>query len=264
MSTPTALPQQPALLRYPGAKWTIAPRIIAEFGRHSHYVEPYFGSGAVFFTKAPSLHEVLGDIDGEVINFWRVLREHTEDLCWALETTPWSRTEYEASTVAADDPVEAARRFAVRTWQAHAAVRSKVTGWRNRGPGQARAGMSQRWRKVPEQLRAVAARLADAEIENRDALEVIERFNGPDVLLYVDPPYPRQTRTAKLYAHETDDAHHETLLALLRRHRGPVVLSGYASALYDDTLADWDRIVVRAPKVEKGASRDEVLWVKRT
>ncbi|KMV15910.1 hypothetical protein ACT17_22670 [Mycolicibacterium conceptionense] len=263
MSTPTALPQQPALLRYPGAKWTLAPRIVAEFGPHAHYVEPYFGSGAVFFTKPPSLHEVLNDIDGEVVNFWRVLREHTEDLCWAIETTPWSRAEYEASTAPADDPIESARRFAVRTWQAHAAVRSKVTGWRNRGPAQARAGMSQRWRKVPEQLRAVADRLTDAEIESRDALEVIERFNGADVLLYVDPPYLRQTRTAKLYAHETDDAHHVELLELLRRHRGPAVVSGYASELYDDTLGDWERVVVRAPKVEKGAARDEVLWVKR-
>lgn len=258
------MPQQPALLRYPGAKWTLAPRIVAEFGQHSHYVEPYFGSGAVFFTKPPSLHEVLNDIDGEVVNFWRVLRERTEDLCWALETTPWSRTEYEASTAAADDPVEAARRFAVRTWQAHAAVRSKVTGWRNRGPAQARAGMSQRWRKVPAQLQAVAARLADAEIENRDALEVIERFNRPDVLLYVDPPYLRQTRTAKLYAHETDNAHHEQLLAQLREHRGAVILSGYASTLYDTALGDWERITLRAPKVEKAAARDEVLWVKRS
>lgn len=259
------MPPQPALLRYPGAKWALAPRIIAEFGPHVHYVEPYFGSGAVFFTTPPSLHEVLNDTDGEVINFWRVLREHTEDLCWALETTPWSRAEYEASTVPTTDadPIESARRFAVRTWQAHAAVRSKVTVWRNRGPGQARAGMSQRWRKVPEQLRAVADRLTDAEIESRDALEVIERFNGADVLLYVDPPYLRQTRTAKLYARETDDAHHVELLALLRRHRGQAVVSGYVSELYEDALGGWEGIVVRTPKVEKGATRDEVLWIRR-
>lgn len=259
-----ASPTQPALLRYPGAKWTLAPRIIAEFGSHAHYVEPYFGSGAVFFTKPPALHEVLGDIDGEVVNFWRVLRERTEDLCWALETTPWSRAEYEASAVPADDPIESARRFAVRCWQAHAAVRSKMTGWRNRGPAQPRAGMSQRWRKVPAQLRAVAERLADAEIESRDALEVVDRFNSAGVLLYVDPPYLRTTRTAKLYAHEADDAHHIELLELLRKHRGPAVVSGYASELYDEALGDWHRIALRALRVEKGAARQEILWVNRS
>ena len=136
-----------------------------------------------------------------------------------------------------------------------------MTGWRNRGPAQPRAGMSQRWRKVPAQLRAVAERLADAEIESRDALEVVDRFNGADVLLYVDPPYLRTTRTAKLYAHEADDAHHIELLDLLRKHRGPAVVSGYASELYDDALGDWHRIALQALRVEKGAARQEILWV---
>ena len=83
------------------------------------------------------------------------------------------------------------------------------------------------------------------------------------MLLYVDPPYLRQTRTAKLYAHETDASHHAALLDLLRRHCGPVVLSGYASQMYDDALTGWERITMRAPRVEKAAARDEVLWMKR-
>ena len=86
-----------APLRYPGAKWSLAEQIVSHFGDHFHYVEPYFGSGAVFFKKTPSPHEVINDLNGRVVNFWKVLRDQTEDLCWGLETTPWSRGEYDES-----------------------------------------------------------------------------------------------------------------------------------------------------------------------
>lgn len=254
--------QAAAALRYPGAKWAIAERIVAQFCSHYHYVEPYFGSGAVFFSKEPSPHEVLNDVNGQVVNLWRVLRDHTEDLCWALETSPWSRAEFDQSFQPVGDPLEDARRFVVRVWQAHASDLAKKTGWKNRGVVQQSAGMSHRWKKVPHQLRAIAWRLADAEIDNQDALEVITRFNGPDVLVYADPPYLPETRTQKIYAHEPDVEHHVQLLDTLRAHRGPVVLSGYASELYDTTLTGWDRVVMKAPRVSKGSPRQEVLWIK--
>lgn len=260
-SAPAAQPHA-AALRYPGAKWSLAKAIAAEFGPHYHYVEPYFGSGAVFFSKAPSPHEVLNDLNGQVVNFWKVLRDQTEDLCWALETTPWSRDEYAISDEVTGDPLEDARRFVVRVWQAHASDLSKKTGWKNRGVRQRARGMSHRWQSVPKQLRSLAWRLADAEIENRDALAVVRRFNAPDVLIYADPPYLHETRTQRMYAEEVDVEHHVELLEALIQHQGPVVLSGYTSPLYDDALAHWKRVVMKAPKVEKGASRSEVLWVK--
>lgn len=256
------MPHQPALLRYPGSKWRLAPSIIDHFGAHFHYVEPYFGSGAVFFTKPPSRHELLNDANGRVVSFWRTLRDHTDELCWALETTPWSRDEYNASDEVTGDVVEDARRFVVRAWQSHASDLSKKTGWKARGSSQRAAGMSHRWQKLPAQLRAVASRLADAEIEHRDALDVIARFNTPDSLIYADPPYVMQTRTQSLYGVEVDDDHHARLLELLRSHRGPAVVSGYANELYDTALTDWQRVTVKAPAVEKGAAREEVLWVK--
>lgn len=252
----------PALLRYPGSKWRLAPAITGYFGEHAHYVEPYFGSGAVFFTKEPSRHEVVNDLNGRVVSFWRTLRDHTDELCWALETTPWAREEYDVSDVPADDPVEDARRFVVRAWQSHASDLSKKTGWKNRGVHQRAGGMSHRWQKLPDQLRAVAWRLADAEIEHRDALDVIARFNSPDTQLYVDPPYLMGTRTQQVYGVEPDDDHHEKLLELLTAHRGPVVVSGYANELYDTALAGWHRVETKAPAAEKGAARTEVLWVK--
>jgi DNA adenine methylase len=252
----------PAVMRYPGAKWSLAPTIISHFPPHFHYVEPFFGSGAVFFTKDPVPHEVINDRSSQVTNLFTVLRDQPDDLCWKLETTPWARDEYVISDVQTGDPLEDARRFVVRCWQAHASDLYKKTGWRSRGGKQRAGGMSQRWQKVPDQLRALALRLRDAEIENRDGIEVIERHAGPDVLIYADPPYPAAVRTQHTYAHEMDDAAHLRLLKALRNHPGPVVLSSYANEMYDEALGSWQRIELKAIKVEKGNPRTEVLWIK--
>lgn len=257
-----AAPPMPAVLRYPGSKWSLAGRIIEHFGPHYHYVEPFFGSGAVFFSKEPSQHEVINDTNGSVVNLFKVLRDHTEDLCWSLEATPWSRDEYIESDVITGDPVEDARRFVVRCWQAHASDLAKKTGWKSRGVKQRAGGMSHRWQKVPDQLRLLAWRLTDAEIENRPAVEVISRHRGVDCLIYADPPYVHSSRTQTMYGQEMTDAQHVQLLETLDRHPGPVVLSAYANELYADMLGHWSTFTLKAPKVEKAAARTELLWVK--
>lgn len=251
-----------AALRYPGSKWSIAGEIVSHFADHYHYVEPYFGSGAVFFTKDPSPHELINDSNELVINFFRVLRNQTEELCWAVETTPWSREEYDQSDVVTGDPMEDARRFVVRIWQAHASDLAKKTGWKNRGVRQRARGMSVRWQRVPEELTQLAWRLADAEIENRPALEVVKRFAADDCLIYADPPYLPSTRTQKMYGQEMTEEEHVEMLDLLNAHPGPVVLSGYDNDLYNEKLLSWEHVSLKPPKVEKAAVRVEKLWVK--
>jgi DNA adenine methylase len=262
--TPIIRPKtRSAALRYPGSKWSIAGEIVSHFGDHYHYVEPYFGSGAVFFTKEPSPHEFLNDANHLVVNFFRVLRDRTDELRWALETTPWSREEYAHSHVETGDPLEDARRFVVRIWQAHASDLAKKTGWKNRGSKQRARGMSVRWQRVPAELAELAWRLQDAEIECRPAVEVMRRFSAADCLIYADPPYLPSTRTQKMYGQEmTQDEHIEMLEALLQ-HEGPAVVSGYDNELYNEALKDWDQIAVKPPKVEKAAVRTERLWVRR-
>ena len=105
--------RQRAALRYPGSKWSLAHEIVNLFGDHYHYVEPYFGSGAVFFSKPVSPHELVNDMNGLVVNFFRVLRDHTDDLLFALEATPWSRDEYDQSHVKTEDAVEEDRKSVV-------------------------------------------------------------------------------------------------------------------------------------------------------
>ena len=252
-----------AALRYPGSKWSIADTIISHFGEHYHYIEPYFGSGAVFFTKEPSPHELVNDLNGEVVNFFRALRDQTDELCWLLETTPWSREEYDLSDTGTGDLLEDARRFVVRVWQAHASDLAKKTGWKNRGSKQRARGMSVRWQRVPSELAEIAHRLKDAEIENRPALDVMKRFSGQNCLIYVDPPYLPSTRTQKMYGREMTEAEHVEMLGVLLAHRGPAVLSGYDNDIYNSALSEWEQAFVKPPKVEKAAIRVEKLWVKR-
>lgn len=251
------------MLRYPGSKWSLAPAIVARMPDHYHYVEPFFGSGAVFFSKPPAPHEVINDLNDQVVNLFRTLRCRPDDLCWAISLTPWSRVEYDESHVVTGNPLEDARRFVIRCWQAHAADMAKKTGWRTRGATQRARSMSDRWARVPDQLHQVAGRLLLAEIEHRPAVEVIARHNSPDTLLYLDPPYVQSARTQALYGCEMTDDDHRELLAAAVAHTGPVIISGYTSDLYNDILDGWHQTALTAPKAEKAAVRTEILWANR-
>jgi DNA adenine methylase len=109
-------------------------------------------------------------------------------------------------------------------------------------------------------IKEAAERLRGVQIENRPALEVITRYNYPNVLIYADPPYLLSTRYGKQYAHEMTKADHEDLLDALLDHKGPVLLSGYDNPIYRDALRSWHReeIDVRAQTATK---RREVLWM---
>ena len=240
----------------------MAKEIVRHFEPHVHYIEPYCGTASTFFAKEPSQHELLNDSYGLLVSFFRVLRDRSDELRFALEATPWSRAEYDLSHLVTGDELEDARRFAVRVWQAHASDLAKKTGWKNRGSRQAAGGMSIRWQKVPAELSAIALRLQDAELECRPAVEVMERFAHSDVLIYADPPYLPTTRTQTTYACEMTEEDHERMLDVLTRHPGQVVLSGYESDLYDRALTDWRKLPITPPKVEKAAKRTEFLWIK--
>lgn len=108
-----------AILKYPGSKWTLAERIVREMPPHKFYLEPFFGSGAVFFNKDPAEYETINDLDGNVVNFFRVCREHPDELARAVNLTPFAREEFLSIQERAagediqltGDSVEDARRF---------------------------------------------------------------------------------------------------------------------------------------------------------
>jgi DNA adenine methylase len=252
------------ILKYPGAKWNIAPWIVSHFPEHYHYLEPYCGSAAVFFAKPPVHHEVLNDISGSIVNLFTMLRERGDELARMIDLTPWSEAEYHASEHHFDDTgdtLEDARRFLIRIWQAHGGAINQVSGWAHDGIlSKRRSSTTRRWHQLPERLLAVVDRLKDAEIRNRPALEMIAYYNDPDCLIYADPPYLPETRTRKHYQHEMTAADHIELLEALRQHRGSVILSGYIHPLYDSMLADWHRTTTMV-QAEHGNTRQEVLWL---
>lgn len=256
------------VLKYPGAKWRLSPWILEHMPKHESYLEPFLGSGAVFFNKTKSRLETLNDLDGSVVHFFRTCRERPDELAEAISLTPWARQEFAdcdfLDDSAPESDVERARQFAVRCWMTFGARTRCKTGWRhstgksvNGGPDNPKL-----WRRMPEIVCQVADRLLDAQIECRPALELIREYNGPEVLIYADPPYVKQTRTLNgdQYRHEMTDADHLDLLEALRQHKGPVLLSGYDCPMYREALPDWT-VVSKSTTAERAAIRTECLWI---
>ena len=252
-----------AILKYPGAKWRIADWIVGKIPKHHSYLEPFFGSGAILFRKNRSNIETVNDLDGDIVNLFRVVREKPGELASAVHLTPYARQEYDDAFKSSENvsDVERARKMLVKHWQGHGfRTGAYKAGWKNDLQGRERSYVTLCWNRVPTWIKEAAERLKDVQIEHSPALEVIERFNFPNVLIYADPPYVLSTRTGKNYTHEMTDADHEKLLKTLLQHKGMVMLSGYHSELYDDYLSDWYREEVKT-FAEHARPRTEVLWM---
>ena len=253
-----------SVIKYPGSKWSIANWIISHFPSHHSYLEPFFGSGAVLFTKKRSSIETVNDLDKDVVNLFRQIRENTERLADTIYWTPYARSEYErawAAQYTETDPFQRAVDFYVRMMMGHGfRTTGEKVGWKNDVQGREAAYAAGYWCKTPEMIFEAAERLRKVQIENLPAVDLIRRFNFPNVLIYADPPYVLSTRHGKQYRHEMTDEQHEELLDTLSNHRGPVLLSGYDSDLYRDILHDWHREEIPSRAQTSGA-RVEVLWM---
>lgn len=252
------------ILKYTGAKWRIANWIISQMPEHHSYLEPFFGSGAVFFNKQPSRIETINDKDEDIVNLFRVVRNNAEPLIRAVTYTPYSRQEYySAFEKEAADEIEKARLFLVGCWQGHGFrnISKHRSGWKNDIQGREAAYAMRNWYRLPQWIELAVERLRETQIENCDAIELIKRFNYKNVLIYADPPYVLSTRTGKNYNHEMTDEDHIALLETLINHKGPVILSGYKNPIYDEYLKDWEQFSIDTT-AEKGLKRVETIWKK--
>lgn len=232
-----------AVAKYPGSKWGLASWIISFFPEHHSYLEPFFGSGAVLFNKPRSHIETVNDLDGNVVNLFEWIRKDPERLAHEIYWTPYARQVYEdAFAGTPDDSLGKAVNFYIRLNMGHGfRTNGEKVGWKNDVQGRERAYASQDWRSLPEKIMQAAERLRGVQIENRPAVGVVQRFNYPNVLVYADPPYVLSTRHGKQYRHELDGRGQDELLDALEAHKGPVLLSGYDNALYNDRLKGWHR-----------------------
>lgn len=258
---------QRPVVRYHGGKWRIASWVISHFPEHRIYVEPFGGGGSVLMKKEPSSIEVYNDLNGEMVNCFRVIRSHPDRLAELLRATPCSAREFEEAYEHTEDSIERARRTIVKGFQAHGSTGcsgGKMTGWRRRIPKNG-GRISHDWHAVWEHVADWADRVRGVYIENEDALTVMKRWDAIDALHYVDPPYPASTRSsgsgAEGYAHEMTDAEHQTLAIVLGSLRGTVILSGYRCPLYDELFAGWKRVEKKA-LADHGQARTECLWIR--
>lgn len=249
------------VLKYPGAKNRLADWICEFIPAHAVYLEAYFGSGAVFFNKAPARIETINDLDKNVVNYFKVLREQPEKLIEQLKLTPFSRDEYydACDYSESDSDIEKARKFVVRCWQGFGCSNLYKNGFRSSQQKNS-PETTKEWRDIPERLIEANKRLLHAQIENLPAVELIKRYNTPDVFIYCDPPYLHGTRKNYLYKHEMSDNQHEELLDLLSKHPGKVLLSGYDNDLYNAYLPGWNK-VQKKTQAECGIQRTETLWM---
>lgn len=254
------------LWRY-GGKSLTAARIVPHFARAPLWCEPFFGAGSVFYHLASDAYQraAVNDLDRSLMTFFRVLRDRADDLVRACELTPYSRDEFIACLERSADDMEEARRVWVRGRQGFAGKartagdwgRSDAATW---NPGKAEAKL--------QALRAYASRLRGVAIDSVDAVEFVDKWGHAGAFIYCDPPYVAASRSGEDYEHEMDDEAHRRLAVALHAaiSRGArAAVSGYPSALYDETFRGWRRVEVDVPLLgtrdAQGQRRTEVLWM---
>ncbi len=235
----------------------------------THYCEPFAGSAAVLLNREPSPVETYNDIDGEVVNFFRVLRDQPEVLIRAIGLTPFSREELRIAVEESTDKLsqlERARRFFVRARQVRTGLAQTASAGRwAHCKLTSRAGMAgavSRWLGSVDGLSEIAQRLLRVQIENAPAIEVIQRYDSEETLFYCDPPYPHDSRgDIHAYRYEMTDNDHRELAEVLHNVKGKVALSGYRCELLDKLYKDWNRIESPSKQcLSVKQPRTEILW----
>jgi DNA adenine methylase len=252
------------VLRYFGGKWMLAPWIISHFPSHRIYVEPFGGGASVLMRKPRSYAEVYNDLDSEIVNVFRELRNNGDNLERVLRKTPFARTEFAESYVPHPTPLEQARRTIVRSFMgfgSNANNSTEKTGFRANS-NRSNTTAATDWMNYPDCIPTFIERLQGVVIENRDAKEVMLQQDSPETLHFVDPPYVHDTRGEKHgYRFEMTDKDHEELCDFLTYLTGMVVLCGYDNKIYK--RLGWES-VKREAYADGARDRIEVLWLNPT
>jgi DNA adenine methylase len=255
-------------VKWHGGKHYLAKRIIAQFPPHHTYVEPFGGAASVLINKELSPVEIYNDHDERITRLFRVIRDNGEELCRRLALTPYSEAEFDDAKAPVEDEIELARRDFVR-WRQSIGGREDAFSYTlhrvRRGMADVVSGYLS---AIEEELPRIIQRLRTVQIICRPALDVIIRYDSPDTLFYCDPPYLPETRAVgsrNVYGVEMTEADHHDLAATLRQCQGKVVLSGYASPLYDEFYADWHLIQFDIANHSASGSikqrKTECLWL---
>ncbi len=257
------------ILRYHGGKFLLAPWIISHFPKHRVYVELFGGGGSVLMRKERSYAEVYNDKWDTVVNVFKVLRDPVKaaELERQIRLTPFSRTEFEAASTFDDcSDIEQARKTILRSFAGFgsAAINGKyATGFR---ANSTRSGTTPAhdWMNYPNNIKTFVERLQGVVIENRDYRDIIKQQDGPNTLIYADPPYVHATRNMArgnvAYEHELSDDDHVEFCDRSNKVEGMMIISGYRNEIYDDRLKTWLRID-KDTFADGAVKRKESIWL---
>lgn len=255
-------------VKWHGGKRYLCKRIIAHFPPHQTYLEPFGGAASVLLNKLPAPVEVYNDLDQRITRLFRVLRDHGEEFRRLLTLTPYSELEFDRANEPADNEIEQARRDFVR-WRMSLGGRGDSFSFTLHRVRRSMADVVSGFLSmIDEQIPPIIERLRRVQIVSRPAIEVIHTWDGPDTLIYCDPPYVHETRhegSREVYGVEMSEQDHRELAAVLNSCRAKVVLSGYPSPLYEELYHSWRTISIdianHAAGGRKKARKQEMLWI---
>jgi DNA adenine methylase len=253
------------VLRYHGGKFRLAPKLVRLFPAHRIYTEVFGGGASVLMHKPRSYAEIYNDLDGEVVNVFRVLQNPRQavKLERMLRLTPFARKEFEMGYKSTRSDIERARRTIIRSFMGFGSdsitrMKASRVGFNTRISSVMATGFrwdanrsgttpASDWASWPLQIPFFCQRLQGVTLENRDALTILEKADRPDALHYLDPPYPMSVRVGgksaeHRYRHEMTDADHVRLASLLHALSGMVIISSYPGSLYEELFKGWQRI----------------------
>lgn len=259
-----------------GGKQKLADDILSLFPAHNVYVEVFGGGASVLLSKAPGKLDVYNDLDEGLVNFFRCLRDHPAELVARLELTPYSRREWELareSYLVEPDPVERARLFYVIAAGSFAGFAARDNGQAGRGWGGERLGRMHLSRAASTANRVdniwrFVQRMRLVQVDCLDWRKCLERYDEPNALFYLDPPYVPATRRAGGYTHELTTDDHAELVDRVLALKGVAIISGYDHALYAPLVerGGFTRhehgVWATAARMEPGGDRrrTEVVW----
>ena len=255
-----------------GGKFSHLDWLLPLLPHTTHFCEPFGGAGSVLINREPSPVETYNDVDEEVTNFFKVLRNNKEELLSQIGLTPFSKSEFEYAIMNSNGKgehlpdIERARLFYIRARQVRTGLAQTASKgrWANclKTSRAGMAGAVSRWLGGIESLEYIATRLLRVQIENDDALEVIKRYDSDETLFYCDPPYPHESRGDKnAYLFEMSNEEHIRLANLLNSIEGKVAVSGYDCRLMNDLYKNWNKVTAPTKKaLSVKSDRTEVLW----
>lgn len=253
------------ILRYHGGKFLLADWIISHFPDHTVYTESFGGAGSVLLKKQRAYAEIYNDLDGEVVNLFRVVRDHGEELREKLYNTPFARQEFNESYQPATSPIEQARRTVIRSFMGFASgLQSRqVTGFRANS-NRSGSTPAHDWTNLPDAYEAIINRLKGVIIENKDYKQIVLQHDSIHTLHFFDTPYVLDTRykgtKTKVYKFEMTDDQHVDFCQTVTSLKGYQIICGYDNNIYNDLLVGY-RKVSKIALADGAKQRTEILWI---